>query len=161
MCSIEVIFIDISILRWRLARNNHLRPKPDKIVGQIESGLTDVCCISWHLGYAISRQSYLVKASARGPKGGPMAPFEKPCRDSDLSRWAVKKQPVSNEISDFTPCAHAQSNILHIKYAEKTGLRCVGLEKENNWCLRLSRIFFMGCSYSRTVACCGDLASNQ
>jgi len=28
--------------------------------------------------------------------------------------------PVSNEISDFTPCVHAQSNILHIKYAEKT-----------------------------------------
>ena len=24
------------------------------------------------------------------------------------------------EISDFTPCAHAQSDILHIKYAEKT-----------------------------------------
>jgi len=27
---------------------------------------------------------------------------------------------VSSEISDFTPCTHAQSNILHIKYAEKT-----------------------------------------
>jgi len=27
---------------------------------------------------------------------------------------------VSSEISDFTPCAHAQSNIIHIKYAEKT-----------------------------------------
>jgi len=25
---------------------------------------------------------------------------------------------VSSEISDFTPCAHAQSNILYIKYAE-------------------------------------------
>jgi len=24
------------------------------------------------------------------------------------------------EISDLMPCAHAQSNILHIKYAEKT-----------------------------------------
>jgi len=24
------------------------------------------------------------------------------------------------EISDFTPCAHAQSNIIHIKHAEKT-----------------------------------------
>jgi len=24
--------------------------------------------------------------------------------------------PVSSEISDFTPCAHAQSNILHTKY---------------------------------------------
>jgi len=27
---------------------------------------------------------------------------------------------VSSEISDITPCAHAQSDILHIKYAEKT-----------------------------------------
>jgi len=26
---------------------------------------------------------------------------------------------VSSEISDFTPCTHAQSNILHVKYAEK------------------------------------------
>ena len=24
------------------------------------------------------------------------------------------------EISDFKPCAHAQCNVLHIKYAEKT-----------------------------------------
>jgi len=29
------------------------------------------------------------------------------------------------EISDFMPCTHAQSNILHIKHAEKT----------NDWCL--------------------------
>jgi len=28
--------------------------------------------------------------------------------------------PVSSEISDFTPCTHAQSTILHIKYADKT-----------------------------------------
>jgi len=27
---------------------------------------------------------------------------------------------VSSEISDFTPSAHAQSNILHFNYAEKT-----------------------------------------
>jgi len=30
------------------------------------------------------------------------------------------ESPVSSKISDFTPYAHAQSNILHIKYAEKT-----------------------------------------
>jgi len=30
------------------------------------------------------------------------------------------ESPVSSEISDFTPYAHAQSNILHVKYAEKT-----------------------------------------
>jgi len=28
--------------------------------------------------------------------------------------------PVSSEISDLTPCAHAHSNILHIKSAKKT-----------------------------------------
>jgi len=28
--------------------------------------------------------------------------------------------PVSSEISDFTPCAYALSNIPHIKYAAKT-----------------------------------------
>jgi len=28
---------------------------------------------------------------------------------------------MSNKISDFMPCVHAQSNILHIKNAEKTG----------------------------------------
>jgi len=28
--------------------------------------------------------------------------------------------PVSSEISDFTPCTHAQSNILHTKYAENS-----------------------------------------
>jgi len=31
-----------------------------------------------------------------------------------------EQKPVSNEISDFNPYAHAQSNILHMKYAEKT-----------------------------------------
>jgi len=30
------------------------------------------------------------------------------------------ESPVSSEISDFTPYAHAQGNIQHIKYAEKT-----------------------------------------
>jgi len=29
-------------------------------------------------------------------------------------------RPVSSEISDLTPCVHAQSNILHVKYAEKS-----------------------------------------
>jgi len=28
--------------------------------------------------------------------------------------------PVSSEISDITPCSHAQSNILHTKCADKT-----------------------------------------
>jgi len=35
--------------------------------------------------------------------------------------------PVSSEISDFTPCAHAQSGISHIKYAEKTDDKGSGL----------------------------------
>jgi len=41
-----------------------------------------------------------------------------------LTCWGEVKQklrfPVSSEISDFTPCTHVPSNILHIKYAEKT-----------------------------------------
>jgi len=35
------------------------------------------------------------------------------------------------------------------------------LEKENKWSLRLSPIFFTGFTYSRIVACCGYLTSNQ
>jgi len=35
------------------------------------------------------------------------------------------------------------------------------LEKEINWSLRLSPIFSTGFTYSRTVACCGSLTSNQ
>ena len=45
-------------------------------------------------------------------------------------RWLIKTErftitleaesPMSSKISDFTPYAHAQSNILHIKYVEKT-----------------------------------------
>jgi len=45
-------------------------------------------------------------------------------------RWLIKTDrfttaveadsPLSSEISDFTPYAHAQRNILHVKYAEKT-----------------------------------------
>jgi len=48
-------------------------------------------------------------------------------------RWLIKtdkterfataleaESPASSEISDFTPYAHAQSNIQHIKYVEKT-----------------------------------------
>jgi len=36
------------------------------------------------------------------------------------------ESPVSSEISDFTPYAHAQSNIQQIKYAEKTDDWCLG-----------------------------------
>jgi len=32
--------------------------------------------------------------------------------------WSKKFR--KSDISDFTPCEHAQSDILHIKYAEKT-----------------------------------------
>ena len=86
------------------------------------------------------------------------------------------ESPVSSKMSDFKPSAHAQSNILHVKYAEKIddhdlGFyclgKCVGLgfmlqwEKEINWSLRLSPIFFTGFTCSRTVACCGHLTSNQ
>jgi len=36
---------------------------------------------------------------------------------SCVTEWVI---PVSSEISDFTPCTHTQSNILHTKYADKT-----------------------------------------
>jgi len=32
----------------------------------------------------------------------------------------AKPKLLTCEIPDFTPCAHAQRNILHIKYAENT-----------------------------------------
>ena len=31
------------------------------------------------------------------------------------------------EISDFTPCTHAQSNIVHTKYADKTDYQGLGI----------------------------------
>jgi len=36
-----------------------------------------------------------------------------------------------------------------------------GVRKKNNWSLRLSLIYFIGFTYSRSVACCGYLTSNQ
>ena len=33
--------------------------------------------------------------------------------------------PVSSELSDFTPCTHAQSNILHTKYVDKTDYKFI------------------------------------
>jgi len=39
---------------------------------------------------------------------------------------------VSREISDFTPCAHAQSIIIHMKYAEKTDDHGLGLSVKLN-----------------------------
>jgi len=41
-------------------------------------------------------------------------------RTERFTRALEAESPVSSEISDFTPYAHAQSNILHMKYAEKT-----------------------------------------
>jgi len=40
-------------------------------------------------------------------------PISVPCR------VAVLVSQVSSAISDFTPCVHAQSDILYINYAEK------------------------------------------
>jgi len=42
------------------------------------------------------------------------------CGDLMFSSMVSHTVPVSSEISDFTLYAHAQSNILHIQYAEKT-----------------------------------------
>jgi len=61
-------------------------------------GLWRILNTSWHLDYAISRQSCLVKASARGtqrtapwPQGGPMAPFEKP-----WGNWGTKAEIMTS-----------------------------------------------------------------
>jgi len=37
-----------------------------------------------------------------------------------LVSFLTEVEPVSSKIYDFTPREHAQSNTLHIKYAEKT-----------------------------------------
>jgi len=37
-----------------------------------------------------------------------------------LRYWSSDTTPVSSEVSDFTPSAHARSDILHVEYAEKT-----------------------------------------
>jgi len=41
------------------------------------------------------------------------------CVDCSHACWGQAKF-LACEISDFTPCAHAQTNILHIKYAERS-----------------------------------------
>jgi len=56
-----------------------------------------------------------------------------PCYKKELRKWSYTHKLTGpspafssrggqkpSEISDFTPCAHAQINILHIKYAQKT-----------------------------------------
>jgi len=41
-------------------------------------------------------------------------------RSRSVGRFSkIGVEMVSTEISDFTPCAHVQSNILHIKYAKR------------------------------------------
>jgi len=45
------------------------------------------------------------------------------CDKTMVDRMALYREccfPVSREISEFTPCLRAQSNMLQIKYAEKT-----------------------------------------
>jgi len=43
--------------------------------------------------------------------------------------WIASRdpKPASSEISDLTPCAHGQGNILHTKYAEKSDDLCLGI----------------------------------
>jgi len=43
------------------------------------------------------------------------APLHKQCCEN-----TCQAKFLTCAISDFTPCTHAQSNILHIKYVEKT-----------------------------------------
>jgi len=62
----EVSFPDQFFVLSQSFSNFH-EPWPPKFIWQILD-------MSWHLDYAISRQSYLVKASARGPQGGVEGP---------------------------------------------------------------------------------------
>ena len=48
------------------------------------------------------------------------------CSGKKRKLWQ-ESNPVSSEISDFTPCTHAQSNILRTKYADKTDFLCWGI----------------------------------
>ena len=41
-------------------------------------------------------------------------------------------RPVSSVFSDFTPCTHAQSNILYTKYADKTDYQGLGIRVQVN-----------------------------
>jgi len=47
---------------------------------------------------------------------------EPPARTPPPTTTTIRCQAkfLTSEISDFTPCAHAQTNIIHIKYPEKT-----------------------------------------
>ena len=44
-----------------------------------------------------------------------------------LGDFRCEAKFLTYEISDFMPCAHAQSNILHIKYAEKNDDKSLGI----------------------------------
>jgi len=46
--------------------------------------------------------------------------------DQESNIWE-KSDPVSSEISDLKPCKHAQCNILHTKYADKTDYYGLGI----------------------------------
>jgi len=43
---------------------------------------------------------------------------DRECLTELLERAFLQPYPMSSEISDFTPCVRAQSEILRIKYAE-------------------------------------------
>jgi len=43
-----------------------------------------------------------------------------------ITIWCQAKF-LSCEISDFTPCTHAQSDIVHTKYADKTDFLDLGI----------------------------------
>ena len=50
--------------------------------------------------------------------------FKKFCGSGMDSDWKISQSlisdTVSSEISDFTPCMHAQTYVLHGKHADKT-----------------------------------------
>jgi len=42
-------------------------------------------------------------------------------RQPGLRTFRCQGKFLTCQISDFTPCAHPQNNILHVKYAQKSG----------------------------------------
>jgi len=92
--------------------------------------------ISWHLGYVISRWSYLVKAAARGaqrtapwPPSGPRASFEKPWPIPYQNQQTTASKQTKNEKQ-----IHVQQTSIN-KKSSMFGLRCLKLFWSRFGCL--------------------------
>jgi len=71
-------------------------------------------CVTWFAGCNMPMQNCKLQFAKRGSVSPIPNQYSKP----RLIRCQAKF--LTCEISDFAPCAHAQSGISHIKYAQKT-----------------------------------------